>query len=157
MGVETSREQSPSDPITDGTALREYFLLNDQPVDQVEDDPLGMADIAAGIASVLAASVRSSPFVLAVDAGWGMGKSTLLRQIENHLADNPQIIKLRYNAWTAEGGNALEGLIKAVLGELDRNVLRRWVVSIRKSGDGVSRLHGRARRHAGVRCVICGW
>jgi len=30
-------------------------------------------------------------------------------------------------------------------------------VSIRKSGDGVSRLHGRARRHAGVRCVICGW
>jgi KAP family P-loop domain len=127
MGVETSREQSPSDPITDGTALREYFLLNDQPVDQVEDDPLGMADIAAGIASVLAASVRSSPFVLAVDAGWGMGKSTLLRQIENHLADNPQIIKLRYNAWTAEGGNALEGLIKAVLGELDRNVLRRWV------------------------------
>lgn len=127
MSVETSREQSPSDPITDGTALREYFLLNDQPVDQVEDDPLGMADIAAGIASVLAASVRSSPFVLAVDAGWGMGKSTLLRQIEKHLADNPQIIKLRYNAWTAEGGNALEGLIKAVLGELDRNVLRRWV------------------------------
>ncbi len=86
-----------------------------------------MADIAAGIAAVLVASMTSSPFVLAVDAGWGMGKSTLLRQVENHLPDNPHIVKLRFNAWTAEGENALEGLIKAVLGELDRNVLRRWV------------------------------
>ena len=127
MGVETSMERSPSDPIAEGTALRGYTLLNDQPAGQVEDDPLGMADIAAGIASVLVASMRSSPFVLAVDAGWGMGKSTLLRQVENHLPDNPKIVKLRFNAWTAEGENALEGLIKAVLGELDRNVLRRWI------------------------------
>ena len=127
MGVETSMERSPSDPIAEGTALRGYTLLNDQPAGQVEDDPLGMADIAAGIASVLVASMRSSPFVLAVDAGWGMGKSTLLRQVENHLPDNPKIVKLRFNALTAEGENALEGLIKAVLGELDRNVLRRWI------------------------------
>jgi KAP family P-loop domain len=127
MDAASSTERSPSDPIAEGTAFREYFLLNDQPLVQVEDDPLGMADIAAGIAAVLVASTKSSPFVLAVDAGWGMGKSTLLRQVENHLLDNPQIVKLRFNAWTAEGENALEGLIKAVLGELDRNVLRRWV------------------------------
>ncbi len=127
MDAASSTERSPSDPIAEGTASREYFLLNDQPLVQVEDDPLGMADIAAGIAAVLVASMTSSPFVLAVDAGWGMGKSTLLRQVENHLPDNPHIVKLRFNAWTAEGENALEGLIKAVLGELDRNVLRRWV------------------------------
>ena len=89
MGAVSSTEQSPSDPIAEGTSFREYFLLNDQPLVQVEDDPLGMADIAAGIAAVLVASIKSSPFVLAVDAGWGMGKSTLLHQVENHLPDNP--------------------------------------------------------------------
>lgn len=113
-------------PVT-GTSHHQYFLLNDQPAAKLDDDMLRMADIAAGIASVIVASIRSSPFVLAVDAGWGMGKSTLLRQIENRLPDGPRVVKLRFNAWTAEGGNALEGLIKAVLGELDRNVLRRWV------------------------------
>jgi KAP family P-loop domain len=107
-----------------------YSLLNDQPVSQIDGDLLGTADIAEGIASVLVASTTFSPFVLAVDAGWGMGKSTLLRQIENRLTDEPRIVTLRFNAWTAEGKNALEGLIKAVLGELgelDRNVLRRRV------------------------------
>jgi hypothetical protein len=113
-------------PVT-GASCHEYFLLNDQPVARRDDDLLGMADIAAGIASVIVASMKASPFVLAVDAGWGMGKSTLLRQIENCLPDKPRIVKLRFNAWTAEGENALEGLIKAVLGQLDRNVLRRSV------------------------------
>jgi hypothetical protein len=84
-----------------------------------------MADIASGIASMLVASMVSSPFVLAIDAGWGMGKSTLLLQIENHLPDKSRVVK--FNAWTAEGENALEGLIKEVLSELDKNFLRRWV------------------------------
>jgi hypothetical protein len=106
---------------------RPYSLLNDQPIENVEGDLLGMTAIAEAMASVIVASMGSTPFVLAVDAGWGMGKSTLLRQIEHQLSGRPGIIRLRFNAWTAEGQDALEGLIKAVLGELDRNVLRRWV------------------------------
>jgi hypothetical protein len=86
-----------------------------------------MTAIAEEMASVIVASMGSSPFVLAVDAGWGMGKSTLLRQIEHWLPGNSGIKSLRFNAWTAEGEDALEGLIKAVLGQLDPNVLRRWV------------------------------
>jgi hypothetical protein len=127
MDVASSPERSRSDLIADGTAEGGYVLLNDQPVGETGDDLLGIADIAAGVASVLVASMKASPFVLAVDAGWGMGKSTLLRQVENRLPDTRHIVKLRFNAWTAEGENALEGLIKAVLGELDRNILRRWV------------------------------
>ena len=85
-----------------------------------------MTAIAEGMASVIIASLGSTPFVLAVDAGWGMGKSTLLRQIEDQLKPRPGIVRLRFNAWTAEGDDALEGLIKAVLGKLDPYVLRRW-------------------------------
>jgi hypothetical protein len=53
---------------------RSYRLLNDEPwtADRGED-VLGMTQIAADIASVLVASMGSSPFALAVDAGWGMG------------------------------------------------------------------------------------
>jgi CheY-like chemotaxis protein len=109
------------------TANKLYTLLNDQPVDQAENDFLDVRNIAKDIASMLIASIDSSPFVLAVDAGWGMGKSTLLRQIENQLPDRADIVKLHFNAWTAEGENALEGLIKSVLTKLDPNLLRRTV------------------------------
>jgi len=104
-----------------------YVLLNDQPVDTADGDLLGTRARAEGIAKVLIASREASPFVLLVDAGWGMGKSTLLRQIESQLADPAGAIqKLRFNAWTAQGENALESLIKEVLGRLDPNLVRRW-------------------------------
>lgn len=101
-----------------------YSLLNDQPVSNDDDDLLGSAEIAGGVASILVASRASSPFVLAVDAGWGMGKSTLLHQIEARLKGHPSVLRARFNAWTAEGENALEGLIKSVLVKLDGNTLR---------------------------------
>lgn len=80
-----------------------YSLLNDQPAVDVEDDFLGAAQIAEGIVSLLAASRASSPFVLAIDAGWGMGKSTLLHRIETRLKEQPNVVTVSFNAWTAEG------------------------------------------------------
>jgi hypothetical protein len=103
-----------------------YTLLNDQPLEGANGDFLGMDNTAAGIASLLTASRSASPVVVALDAGWGMGKSTLLRQIESRLSGLTGIVTVRFNAWTAEGENALEGLIKSVLNELDPNVVRRW-------------------------------
>ena len=102
-----------------------YVLLNDRPLVGVNDDLLGTDNVAAGIASLLAESRPESPFVVGIDAGWGMGKSSLLRQIESRVADVPGVATVRFNAWTAEGKNALEGLIKSVLVQLDKNVIRR--------------------------------
>jgi KAP family P-loop domain/AAA lid domain/Clp amino terminal domain, pathogenicity island component len=118
---------APDEEDRDQGDQQSYVLLNDQPVDGADGDLLGTADIAAGIAAMLVASRAASPFVLAVDGSWGIGKSTLLRQIDSQLSGRSDIVRVRFNAWTAEGGNALEGLIKSVLGELDRNVVRRWV------------------------------
>lgn len=103
----------------------DYALLTDQPAESGDDDLLGTADIARGIATILAGA--ASPFVLAVDGSWGVGKSTLLRQIEDALPGPPDMVKVRFNAWTAQGENALEALIKSVIGELDSNLLRRWL------------------------------
>jgi quinol monooxygenase YgiN len=104
-----------------------YVLLNDQPISSADEDLLDTADIAEGIASLLLASRAASPFVLALDADWGMGKSTLLRLIQSHLPAEAGVVTISFNAWTAEEADALEGLIKRVLMELDPNIVRRYV------------------------------
>jgi hypothetical protein len=103
-----------------------FTLLNDQPLDKPDNDLIGSAKVAGSIASILNVSRTATPLVVAIDAGWGMGKSTLLRQIESQLPGRPSVIPVRFNAWTAQGENALEGLIKSVLVELDRRIVRRW-------------------------------
>jgi hypothetical protein len=103
-----------------------FTLLNDQPADAAGGDLLGSSEAAARIASMLTASRGAAPLVVAIDAGWGMGKSTLLHQIEFQLPGRPSVISVRFNAWTAQGENALEGLIKSVLVELDSRIVRRW-------------------------------
>jgi hypothetical protein len=123
-----SEAVSESDANQKAAARRSFILLNDQPVDDPHEDLLGMSETAAGIAAMLVASGAASPFVVAVDAGWGMGKSTLLRQVEARLSGNSKDISaVWFNAWTADGGNALEALIKSVLESLDSNVVRRWI------------------------------
>ncbi len=118
------------DTITD--VDHEYVMLNDKPVESDADDLLGTAGIANRIASIIQLSRNAAPFVMAVDGGWGIGKSTLLTQIEARLPSKPDVVKLRFNAWTAQGENALESLIKSVLLELDPNIVRRWARKVAK-------------------------
>jgi len=131
----------------DGVAAEQlvFKLINDQPVADPSADLLGMEETASGIARMLMSSRAASPLVLAIDAKWGSGKSTLLRQIKARLEDISQadraaagksgrlrrggpgrVATVWFNAWTAEGSDALEGLIKSILEELDDSVLRRW-------------------------------
>src|SRR6202522_1525480 len=113
-------------PVGEADSAQTFTLLNDQPADAAGGDLLGSSEAAGRIASMLTASRGAAPLVVAIDAGWGMGKSTLLRQIESRLPGRPSVISVRFNAWTAQGENALEGLIKSVLVELDSRVVRRW-------------------------------
>jgi CheY-like chemotaxis protein len=114
-----------------------FTLLNDQPVRSPADDLLNMRDTASGIANMIISSKSASPLVIAIDAGWGMGKSTLLRQIEANLslgAEEKKIVPVWFNAWTAEEDNALEGLIKSVLENLDPILVRRWMRKLARQG-----------------------
>lgn len=131
-----------------------FVLLGDHPVSDDADDLLGSAEIASKVASILVHSATSSPFVMAIEGSWGVGKSTLLRQIEKHLPPQPKsrlkfrrtrtqssaerskpgaapvLVPVRFNAWTAQGDGALEGLIKSVLINLDANVVRRGITQL---------------------------
>ncbi|KOG40575.1 NTPase [Streptomyces decoyicus] len=101
------------------------MLLNDEPVAESGADLLGVGRAARQLAGLLVASRASTPFTLAVDAGWGMGKSSLMRLVDAELAHAPEVHTVWYNAWTSQGADALEGLIKSVLMRFDRRVLRR--------------------------------
>ncbi|WP_202605666.1 P-loop NTPase fold protein [Glutamicibacter soli] len=104
---------------------RNYKLLSDRPAEEEHEDLLEIGSTAQVIASVLKDSQSSSPFVMAIDGGWGSGKSTLLNHIYNCLPKNEDTKIIRYNAWTSQGEQALEGLIKSVLIELDHRTIRR--------------------------------
>ena len=100
------------------------MLLGDQPHAD-GDDPLEFDRIAGSLSTLILSSQASSPFTLGIEAGWGKGKSTLMRKLERSVASEPQVSTVWFNAWTSEQGTALEGLIKAVLNELDPSLLRR--------------------------------
>ncbi|AUH40939.1 P-loop NTPase fold protein [Streptomyces sp. CMB-StM0423] len=108
-------------------------LVNDEPVAAPGDDILGTGLAAAQLARLLHASRASTPFTLAVDAGWGMGKSSLMRLVDARLRAEPDVETVWYNAWTSTGADALEGLVKSVLVRFERRTLKRALARISRA------------------------
>jgi hypothetical protein len=107
-----------------GTMRDGFVLLGDHPHDG-NDDPLGFDRLVEDLASLVLDSRASTPFTIGVEAAWGMGKSTLMGSLCTRLGREQTITTVMFNAWTADGGGVLEGLVKTVLNELDDSVLRR--------------------------------
>ncbi|TVT51706.1 response regulator [Amycolatopsis rhizosphaerae] len=111
-----------------GPAGRRFAVLNDSPVGEGgNEDLLEATATAHNLADLILASRDTAPFTLAIDAGWGMGKSSLLRQLAKVFEADPAVSTVWFNAWTSEKASAVEGLIKSVLLSFDRNVIRRSV------------------------------
>ncbi|MEU5141785.1 P-loop NTPase fold protein [Streptomyces sp. NPDC021139] len=112
----------------------DFSLLNDEPVTEPGADLLGTGRAAHELARLLHDSRAATPFTLAVDAGWGMGKSTLMRLVQAELEQRRDVETVWYNAWTSSGADALEGLIKSVLMRFDRRFLRRALHRVSERG-----------------------
>ena len=56
-----------------------FALLGDHP-ETGPDDALGFDRVAEQLADMLLASEAVGPFTLGIEAGWGMGKSSLMRR-----------------------------------------------------------------------------
>ena len=118
--IATDRTQ-PRDPAVEGAG---YLLLADQP-DCGDDDWLGFGKVASDLAELILDSRDRTPFTVGIKGNWGAGKSSLMRRLERRLEADEAAVTVWFNAWTAERGDTLEGLIKSVLAKLDPNVLRR--------------------------------
>ncbi|MFJ9248149.1 P-loop NTPase fold protein [Streptomyces sp. NPDC101776] len=112
----------------------EFSLLSDEPVSAPEVDRLGTGRAARQLATLVHDSRRAAPFTLAVDAGWGMGKSSLMRLVQAELDARDDVGTVWYNAWSATGADALEGLIKTVLMRFDERLLRRTLYRLSEHG-----------------------
>lgn len=133
-GVSTKRLEATLDKVIRGVTrsspshpeqASQYRLLGDQPLQGASGDLLETLSKAKEIASIINRSRNLSSFVLAIDGSWGAGKSTLLNQINMCLKSEPNIRTVHFNAWTAQRDDALETLIKSVLLEMDKNLLRK--------------------------------
>ncbi len=84
------------------------MFLRDKPVEIPTDDPfandkLGFKDSVVGIAKLIGKEV-DAPFVLTLEAPWGMGKSTYMRMLKAVLKSQEHGHKvLTYNAWEFDG------------------------------------------------------
>jgi CheY-like chemotaxis protein len=113
-------------PPRGGNPIADFVLLGDQPHDD-SGDPLGFDAVTEELAALILSSRDSTPFTLGIEAAWGMGKSTLMGRLCKRLEQEQEyaVKPVLFNAWTADGGGVLEGLVKTVLSELDPNILRR--------------------------------
>ena len=110
--------------MTGARGFERGVLLGDQPALD-GSDPLGFDEIVAGLAGMILDSRASTPFTLGIEGAWGMGKSTLIGRLCKRLQEEDGVTTVMFNAWTADGGGVLEGLVKSVLNEMDPNVIRR--------------------------------
>ena len=117
-----------------------FVVLNDEPVDDDDGDLLGLAETARSLTDLITTSRVSTPFTVAIDAGWGTGKSSLMRLMRSQL-EGDGVPTAWFNAWTS-GSDALEVLIKSVLLSFDRSILRRAYhrLSRRRRLIGVARI-----------------
>jgi CheY-like chemotaxis protein len=112
-----------------GPTSSTFRLLGDQPYCEPQD-PFNFSAVASDLKSLILSSRKSTPFTIGIEASWGRGKSSLMAQLHDQLRapsgkDGVEIRPVSFNAWTAEGQDVLEGLVKSVLEAMDKNALRR--------------------------------
>ena len=74
------RVKAPSGQVTPNS----FVVLSDSPALE-GSDPLEFETIAGRLERIIVASRASTPFTVSIEAGWGAGKSTLMRRVQRRL------------------------------------------------------------------------
>lgn len=116
-----------------GNGFSRFKILSDSPALD-DSDPLESEAVARRLEELIVTSKDAAPFTVSIEAGWGAGKSTIMRRLERRFQgsapdqENGPLTNARtvwFNAWTASEAQVLEGLVRSVLDELDNGILRR--------------------------------
>lgn len=88
-------------------------MLADRALDGAADDRLAFADYANGVWAVVDSMATQTPLVMALNAPWGAGKSSISRMVKERFDatrsenDAPQHRAMSFNAWQYDHDNGL--------------------------------------------------
>ncbi|GLR83868.1 KAP family P-loop NTPase fold protein [Bradyrhizobium iriomotense] len=129
----------------------EKELKGDSPLQSLEDDEFGLAEITLSISRILATRISADGYVLGLEGAWGSGKSTLANFIAEQLAKYNEHVVVRFEPWLIGERNAL---IAAFLGQLAQKIEvvesqqnHSWHPSRWRLGRLSKRLSGKMRRY----------
>lgn len=109
------------------------LILSDSPW-MGADDPLGFDRHAEKLVGMVLASRESAPFTVSIEGGWGTGKSTLMRRMQQRFEPTAgrkrpkrdrNVRTVWFNAWSTPQDAVPEALVRVLLDELSPRLLRR--------------------------------
>jgi predicted KAP-like P-loop ATPase len=86
--------------LADKDLVSKRFLLDDVPLSEGQSDELEREELSSSVAPLLVLPAGASSVVVAIEAGWGEGKSSFLHLIDKNLkrhVDDPVVV--RFNPW----------------------------------------------------------
>ena len=98
---EAEQDRLPSE----GLDAARIYMLSDDPLQGRAGDELGFGAYAAAFGGLINDEQTSTPLTLAINAKWGVGKTSLARMIEEHLVESRRELGERphlvywFNAW----------------------------------------------------------
>ena len=80
--------------------------------------------VLAGLAAQMILDAKGKPLSIGIAGGWGVGKSSMVRLIENDLraAKKDDVIFLNFNAWLYQG---VDDARAALMEEISRTLMKR--------------------------------
>jgi hypothetical protein len=112
-------------------------MLADLPLAEDDGDLLGFKSFADAIAGVIDSPRTATPFVLAINAEWGAGKTTLGKMVERRLREKPAADGNRphttcwFNAWMHDESSSLATSLAAEVARQANRYRPAWLRVIR--------------------------
>lgn len=97
------------------SATSRASLDPDRPIESIEADRLGFADIAENLAKAVASNSAQRGFVIGIEGAWGSGKSSILNLLGIHLQKVDDITVLRFDPWIV---GDRDSLVSSLIGDL---------------------------------------
>lgn len=110
-----------------------FTPLSDDPISSPSDDILGRDQFVRNLASALVSYPIGRSLVIALDGGWGAGKSSTLQLVERELARKHDLSVVWFRPWHYESLPALAEALLSALAAADVSREQNWLTRVRSS------------------------
>src|SRR5688500_19334776 len=85
------------------SAERSWTFSAARPISGRKEDRFKRSSFADALARQLLALPKDDSFVLGLTGPWGSGKTSVLRMVEEAVANKPEVVVLKFNPWLFSG------------------------------------------------------